>query len=84
MPTDDEMRVRDARLAAHELGYMLTVHEAQNVEPMTHMAYAGPLPSGDVGMGQFIAYGDSPEAAAEAGLEKLRGIIQRGEPWPTG
>jgi hypothetical protein len=39
---EDVGRIRLARAEAVELGYMLLVDEALNVEPLTHMAFAGP------------------------------------------
>lgn len=68
--------------AAAELGYEIHVDEAPNMPPpITHMAFAH-RGLGQPSMGAFLTYSISEIDAAEAGLTVLRGIIERGEPWP--
>jgi hypothetical protein len=79
---EDIERIKVARAEAVALGYMLIVDEAPNVEPLTHMAFAGPHVIGQAANARFLTYSTSAADAAEAGLEVLRGIVERGEPWP--
>ncbi len=81
---EDAERIRAARQEAVELGYMLIVDEALNVEPLTHMAFAGPRTVGQATTARFLTYSTSAAEAAEAGVEILRGIVERGDPWPEG
>lgn len=81
---DAERIVRAARQEAVELGYMLIVDEALNVGTLTHMAFAGPHVIGQPSPARFLIYSTSAAGAAEAGLEVLRGIVERGDPWPDG
>jgi hypothetical protein len=37
---------------------------------------------GQTSVARFLTYSTSVADAAEAGLEILRGIVERGEPWP--
>ena len=77
-------RLRAARQEAYELGYMLLVDEAINVEPMRFMAFAGRIPpQGQAGTARFLTLGETLAGTAEAGLAVLRGVVERGEPWPS-
>jgi hypothetical protein len=79
----DAQRINVARAEARNLGYLLMIEEALNVAPHTHMALAGPyLGDMQVSHGRFLAYGTSAAEAAEAGLDVLDGIVNRGDPWP--
>jgi hypothetical protein len=82
LPPDERERIRAARSEAVELGYMLIIDEAPNVEPLTHMAFAGPHIPGQASTAGFLTYSTSAAGAAEAGVEILRGIVERGDPWP--
>jgi len=81
---DSRLRIQAARAEAFELGYRLFVDEAINMPaPITHMAFAAPAIQ-QTSMARFLTYGSSVLEAAEAGLEVLRGIVERDEPWPKG
>jgi hypothetical protein len=84
--TSEQERLKVARAEAMSLGYMLFVEEAPNLGPTTHVASAVPHPgygphAAAIG-GHFLAYGASLGEAAEGGVDVLRGIVERGEPWP--
>jgi hypothetical protein len=79
---EDRERIQVARAEAHTLGYMLLIEEAPNIEPLTHSAVAAPRIEGQASMGRFLTYGTSAADAAEAGVDVLRGIVERGDPWP--
>jgi hypothetical protein len=79
---EDAQRIRVARAEAAALGYMLIVEDALNIEPLTHMALAGPRIEGQVANARFLTYSTSAADAAEAGVDVLRGIVERGDPWP--
>lgn len=81
-PTEED-RLAAARHEAYNLGYMLFVDEAYNSPPpITHMAFAGPHVSGQVGMARFLTYSTSAANAAEAGLEILRDVLAGRREWP--
>jgi hypothetical protein len=50
--------------------------------PISHMVYAHPNVVGQASMGRFLCYSTSAADAAEAGLEIVRGVVERGGPWP--
>jgi hypothetical protein len=79
---DDADRIRVAQTEARALGYMLLIEGALNVEPLTHMAFAAPHVEGQPSMGRFLTYSTSAADGAEAGVDVLRGIVERGDPWP--
>jgi hypothetical protein len=79
---EDRERVLVAQREADALGYRLMVEEALNIEPITHMAIGYPLVQGQVTMGRWLAYGKSAGEAAENGTDVLKGIVERGDPWP--
>jgi hypothetical protein len=68
---DEHERLRDAKVQARELGYTLWVDVAQNIEPITHMAFAAPYVPRTAVMGFLVAYGESLGDAAEQGVEVL-------------
>jgi hypothetical protein len=82
LPDGDAARIRAARQDAVELGYMLIVDEAFNIEPVKYMAFAGPHLINQAATARFLTYGHSAAETAEAGVRILRGIVQDGDPWP--
>jgi hypothetical protein len=82
--SDPEIQARFEAVdsAARKLGYIIGVDKAPNMAPpITHMAWSHPdiqQPS----MGTFLCYSTSEIEAAEAGLEILRRVVERGGPWP--
>jgi hypothetical protein len=81
---DDEsrLRIQAARADAFELGYRVFADEAINMpEPITYMAFAAPV-TDQVSVGAFLTYGRSAAEAMEAGLDVIRGVLERGDPWP--
>jgi hypothetical protein len=83
MPTDDDARLAEIDTEARELGWRISIDEARDTAPgLTHVAWAHPNIS-QPSMGHFLTYGPTYLAAAEAGLEILRRVIQDGEPWPA-
>lgn len=64
-------RLQAARYEARELGYLLMVDEAVNIEPLRYQAWAAPAVSGQATMGHFLAYGESLGETAESGLATL-------------
>ncbi len=77
------LRIQAARAEAFELGYRLFADEAINMpEPITHLAFAAPVVGSQTGMARFLTYSTSAADAMEAGLEVIRGVVERGEPWP--
>jgi hypothetical protein len=68
---------------ARALGYVIHVDKAPNhPRELAYMAFATRDVGGPV-MGAFLTYGPSEIEAAEAGLETLGAIVERGEPWPA-
>jgi hypothetical protein len=68
---------------ARRLGYAIAVDTAPNMRaPITHMAFAC-LATNWPSIGRFLCYSTSELQAAEAGLEILRGVVKRGDPWPV-
>jgi hypothetical protein len=62
---------------------VIHIDEAPNHPPeLAYMATAARDLHGPV-MGAFLTYSRSAIEAAEAGLETLRGIVERFEPWPN-
>ena len=84
MTDEDRERIERAQSQARKLGYMLWIGEAMNTAPLTHTAYAAPYPTSQVGVGRFLCHSTSAPDAAEGGLDVLRGIEERGDPWPSG
>jgi hypothetical protein len=64
-------RLQAARYKARELGYVLFVDDAVNIEPLKFQAWAAPAVSGQATMGRFLAYGESLGETAESGLATL-------------
>jgi hypothetical protein len=82
MDEEVRLRIQAAKAEAWELGYRLLVDEAYNIQPVTHGAFAFPGTSSGTSFGRFLAWGKSPQEAAETGVDVLRGIVERDEPWP--
>lgn len=76
--TDDE-RVAQAQAGALELGRRLRIEAVPDTNRF--FAYAGRATE-ERSTGRFLAYGETPGAAAEKGLEVLREIVQSDAPWP--
>lgn len=76
--SDDE-RVAQAQASALELGRRLRIEPVPDTDRF--FAYAGRATE-ERSTGRFLAYGDTPGAAAEKGLDVLRGIVQSDMPWP--
>jgi hypothetical protein len=72
---DEVQRLQAARYEARELGYVLFVDDAPNIEPLRYQAWAAPAVSGQVTMGRFLSYGESFADAAESGLATLKATL---------
>src|SRR5439155_15326458 len=68
-------RLRAARYEARELGYLLMVDDAVNIEPLRYQAWAAPAVSSQATMGRFLAYGESLGETAESGLATLTATL---------
>lgn len=80
---EDRDRIRAAEAEAHDVGFRLYVDEAPNLlGEVTHMAMAAPHNDGQPTLIRFLTYSTSAADAAEGGLDVLRGVLERGEPWP--
>jgi len=80
---EEAERINVARSEVRALGYTLFVENAQNVEPLTHMAFASPhVGTTQASMGRFLTYSTSAAEAAEAGADILGGIVEDGDAWP--
>lgn len=77
----DDARREESQAGALELGHRLLIVPVEHVADATHKAFAGRATQ-EVLTGRFLAYGTSSAAAAENGLRVLKGIVERGEPWP--
>jgi hypothetical protein len=74
---------RPQETEARQLGYVLDVSEAPNMPPpMAYMVYAAPYVVGQATVGRFLCYTPTAADAAETGLEIVRGVVDRSEPWP--
>jgi hypothetical protein len=83
MSEDEKLTIQACRSEARALGYMLLVDEMPNFGELTHAAFAAPYIPGQPSMGRFLTYAHSAVEAAEIGADLLRGIVERGEPWPV-
>jgi len=72
--TENE-RLQAARYEARQLGYVLFVDDAPNIEPLQYQVWAAPAVSGQVSMGRFLAYGTSLGETAESGLATLKATL---------
>jgi hypothetical protein len=80
---EDRDRIRAAEAEAHHVGFRLYVDEAPNaLGKVTHMAMAAPHDGGRPTLIRFLTYSTSAADAAEGGLDVLRGVLERGDPWP--
>ena len=71
--------INQARL----LGYTLFVEELQpGVTSRRYVARAVPNAGHEEIRGQFLAVATSEAGAAESGLDVLRRVLYRGDPWP--
>jgi hypothetical protein len=77
----EEARVEAAQAGAFALGHRLIVVAVPGGGDATHKALAG-MASRELRTARFLAYGDSPAAAADNGLSVLTGIVERGDAWP--
>ena len=77
----EEGRVQAAQSSAFALGHRLLVVPLAIPGDMTHKAVAG-MASRELRTARFLAYGESPAAAAENGLRVLAGIVEDGDAWP--
>jgi hypothetical protein len=82
LPDEERERVLVAQREADALGYRLLIEEALNIEPVTHMSIGYPIVQSQVSMGRWLAYGKSAGEAAQDGVDVLKGIVERGDPWP--
>lgn len=80
---DDRLTLQACRGEARELGYTLLVDTVPNLGELTHAAFAAPYIPGQASMGRFLTYARSAVEAAELGLDLLRRIVERDEPWPS-
>jgi hypothetical protein len=79
---EDRARIRTAQDEAYELGYRLVIEDAPNLGLLRHMALAYSVMGTQPSMGRWLTYAPSAPEAAEAGVEILRGIVERDDPWP--
>jgi hypothetical protein len=77
-----DQRVDDAINQARLLGYTLFLEELPGVTSRRYVARAVPNAGHEEIRGQFLAVGTSEAGAAEGGLEVLRRVLYRGDPWP--
>ena len=80
---EDRLRIQAAQSEARQLGYSLLSEHEVGIGELTHAAIAAPYIPGQATTGRFLTYSISAADAAEAGLEVLRGVVERDDPWPT-
>ncbi len=74
-------RYKAAGAEAHRLGYMLFVDETGR-RHHTHAASAAPILQRQASVARHLCNGTSLADAAERGVNILRGIVERDDPWP--
>ena len=75
-------RVDDAINQARLLGYTLFLEEVPGVTSRKYIARAVPNAGPAEIRGQYLAVAASEAGAAESGLDVLRRVLYRGDPWP--